>query len=64
MCVNGHDPERMIERPDGRKVCGACRDAYQRRNRVRGYGTAAVPAQSAASRRDATKASNHDRRSD
>lgn len=57
MCPNNHDPDRMTVRPDGTRVCGACRDAYQRRNRMKGFGTGTVD--SAVQRRDAGKANEH-----
>lgn len=58
MCPNGHSPDRLEVRPNGSRVCGACRNVYQRRNRMNGYGTGTVD--SAAERRDAGKANEHD----
>lgn len=36
MCVNDHDPARVEVRPDGRRVCTACRDLYAARQRRHG----------------------------
>lgn len=36
MCINGHDPDRMEVRPDGSRICGACRAMYMgRKNAAR-----------------------------
>lgn len=33
MCIHNHDPARLEYRPDGTRVCGACRDHYASRRR-------------------------------
>lgn len=36
MCINNHDPDRMEVRPDGSRICAACRAMYMgRKNAAR-----------------------------
>lgn len=56
-CPYGHGPEYSEFKADGRRVCHPCRDQYQRRNRVKGYGTGTVHS-GRKSGRDARKATN------
>lgn len=42
-CINNHDPDRMEVRPDGSRICGACRAMYQgRKNAARRVKTNAI----------------------
>ncbi len=48
MCPNNHDSDRIEARPDGTRVCGACREHYGSRRRrhgraVRAHSTTSLP---------------------
>jgi hypothetical protein len=60
-CMNGHAPGRIIV-IDGRKICRSCQRAYQKRNRIMGYGTGSVPTHSAAKRPDSVKEAKNEYR--